>query len=800
MQGSSSSDFSVESAGRILEGFSLEQVSGALAARFRLKPSQIGVILSRRVVIKRGLTEAGAQKLEAALRASGLDVTVPGLNPESEPAPHQKQTALEALLPDDIPSMPVSLAYRAGLFAVMGLSLIAPLLYLGLVAVGTIGLIWHLALLPGLLAETGSLAGKLLTGVIPAVAGVFLLFLARPLFIRYSSSPSLPLDRKKHARFFDLVDALCQRMGLPPVQEIRVDNRVSASLRPGEGLRGLRREELTLTVGMPLFAGLDTRQMIGVLGHELGHFAHPTAMFANYLVRTVNTWLACRALEEDSWDVRIERWHRKSPALIGRGVLQPARAMIHLTRSLFRGMFLFNLRVSRHLSRKMEYEADRYECWLTGSKTFEMTAERLHMLAFADQCVQTANAGAQQDGKLMRNLPLAITECADNLNAEQRRSVQDAMGDQQAFVWDAHPADVDRIRHALELEFPGVIRLEEPAARLLPDFDSLCVGITRQTYADSGIQEVERYLIDNDDVLQVKKVRSEDDEALDQYFNGHLTSRFLQLEGGREGQQTLQQVIDTLRGRLPELSALQASLLSAARLYADRTCGRVLLAEKIGIQAREYGLASQELRDADRAVEDASREWRDIGKRLRDIDRLFTRRMQLAIERMPSEDAERASTLLQSLATFPVLTLPMHHLSSYADTLGRLLDEDDKARLKRSAPAIEHAARRCRESIIQFYNAAGRTSLSLPGCQGTLRQHAVDSALQGSRNARDLTARELDPREILHLARQCESLASDTYYQSMAVMARLCTEQEARMHMRPLKLLRFGDGAMDAVA
>lgn len=798
MQGLSSSDFSVESAGRILEGFSVEQVSGALAARFRLKPSQIGVMLSRRMVIKRGLTQDSARKLEAALRASGLDVSVPELGQESETA--TEGVDLDTLLPDSIPAMPVSLKHRAGLIAVMGMSLLAPLLYLALIGTAAVGVVWYLTLIPGLLAESGSILDKVVAGVVPVVAGVLLLFLARPLFANHPPPVSMPLDRQKHARLFELVDALCQRMGLPPVQEIRIDNRPTATLRPSAGLRSLRDREYTLTVGMPLFAGLDTRQLVGVVSHELGHWVHPTAMYASCLVRSVNSWLADRALAEDTWEARLDRWQGRLPAFIGQGGLRPAQAMIGLTRTVFKGMCFFNLRVTRHMSRKMEYQADRYESWLTGSKVFEITAERLHSLAYAAECVQAANARALEDGKLIRNLPLAIADRADNLTGEQRRMVQAAMSDSQAFSWKAHPADVDRIRHALELDFPGVTRLKEPAAELLAGFDSLGGTITRATYADAGIEEVERYLVDNDEVLGLKKAPDQDEEALEQYFNGHLTSRFMQLDATREGPQTLQQVIDMLRGRLPELAALQESFFRAVRLHTDRTHGRVLLAEKVAIEPREFGLSSQSLKEADRAVEEASREWRDLGKRLRDVDLLFARRMQLAIAQMPEKQGRIASALLASLSSFAALSLPVQHLSSYAATLQRLLNEDDKARWKRTEPAIEHAANRCRESIIQFYNAAARTTLSLPDHEATLREQATASRLAGSRDARELKAGVLDARDILRLAQQCEALSNDVYYRSMATMARLCTEQEAHLGLRPLKLLRFGSGTMDAVA
>lgn len=798
MQGSSSSHFSVESAGRILEGFSMEQVSGALAARFRLKPSQIGAMLSRRMVIKRGLTQSSARKLEAALKASGLDVSVPELR--ATPERCQQEVDLESLLPDAIPEMPVSRAHRVGLVAAMCLSLLAPLFYLGLITTATGVLLWSLTLIPGWLAESGSVVGKLLAGAVPFAGAVILIFLVRPLFAKYPSVAGIPLDRHKHTRLFAVVDGLCQRMGLPPVQEIRVDHRPTATLRPDGRLRGLRHREHTLTIGMPLFAALDTRQLIGAVSHELGHWALPEAMYASCLVRTVNSWLADRALTEDSWETRLDRWQNRTPAFIGHGLLQPARAMIRLNRRLFRGMYQFNLRVTRHWSRKMEYEADRYECWLTGSKTFEITAETLHSLVYADRCVQAANARAQEEGKLVRNLPLAIADTANNLTAEQRRMVQAAMADAQAFSWDGHPADVDRIRHALELDFPGVIRRDELSAELLADFEALCGAVTRQTYAERGIEDVESYLVDNEAILALKKAPDQDEEALEQYFNGHLTSRFMQLEAGREGPQTLQQIIDTLRGRLPELAALQESFFRAARNHTERTHGRVLLAEKVAIQPREYGLGSSELRDADRAVEDASREWRDLGKRLRDLDQLFARRMQLAVDQMSGEEARVASDLLASLSSFPVLSLPMQQLRSYAATLESLLTQGDRAQQKRLEPALEHAANRCRESIIQFYNAAARTTLSLPGQPDTLRAQAVVQGLAGAGNSRELRASALDAREILRIAQQCEALSGDAYHRSMARMARLCTEQETQLGIRPLKLLRFGGEAMDAVA
>ena len=57
-----------------------------------------------------------------------------------------------------------------------------------------------------------------------------------------------------------------------------------------------------LTIGLPLVAAMDLKQLAGVLAHEFGHFAQGTALRLSYIVRSINAWFARLVYEHNEWD------------------------------------------------------------------------------------------------------------------------------------------------------------------------------------------------------------------------------------------------------------------------------------------------------------------------------------------------------------------------------------------------------------------------------------------------------------------------------------------------------------------
>jgi Zn-dependent protease with chaperone function len=71
-----------------------------------------------------------------------------------------------------------------------------------------------------------------------------------------------------------------------------LDLQVNASASFRRGFLSLFSRDLTLTIGLPLVAGLTVRQLGGVLAHEFGHFAQGAGMRLTFVVRSVNAWFA----------------------------------------------------------------------------------------------------------------------------------------------------------------------------------------------------------------------------------------------------------------------------------------------------------------------------------------------------------------------------------------------------------------------------------------------------------------------------------------------------------------------------
>jgi len=96
---------------------------------------------------------------------------------------------------------------------------------------------------------------------------------------------------------FEFVDQLCDLVGRARgPRKIKVDCQVNASAGFAGGMFSLLGHNLVLTIGLPLAAGLNLRQLTGVLAHEFGHFAQGTAMRVSYIVRSINGWFCARRL------------------------------------------------------------------------------------------------------------------------------------------------------------------------------------------------------------------------------------------------------------------------------------------------------------------------------------------------------------------------------------------------------------------------------------------------------------------------------------------------------------------------
>ncbi|MCK5262861.1 MAG: M48 family metallopeptidase [Gammaproteobacteria bacterium] len=311
-------NFLIVSTGTLVKDFDKSTVIESLCNRLSINKRVAEKLLNPKVVIKKGLTAESANKYKKLLVGLGVQVAV--INNAATPqkkaetdynnlkAPETRKE-FESLLNKDIPTVKVSGKYKLGLLLVIIISTIAPLIYLGIIAGLISGIIVYINFLPDILSETSGATAKIAAIVIPIfIPSILFLFLVKPLFASHPDRPEYILKRRQFPSLFNLVDVMCNKIGVPVPVKISVNNDVNASAGSMHGLLSLLRGQLKLTVGLPLITGMSLRQLSGILAHEFGHFSQPSAMTAYYLVNTINYWFYNRAYEPDTWDKRLNTW------------------------------------------------------------------------------------------------------------------------------------------------------------------------------------------------------------------------------------------------------------------------------------------------------------------------------------------------------------------------------------------------------------------------------------------------------------------------------------------------------------
>jgi heat shock protein HtpX len=117
----------------------------------------------------------------------------------------------------------------------------------------------------------GGVALLVIGGFALRVAGVFMVLLGvelRPRLAR-ARRRTPDLRRDDAPELFELVAAVCDRLGAPGVASIGVDDDFNASC----GRYGLFRRP-RLVIGLPLWAALSPQGRLALLGHEIGHLVN----------------------------------------------------------------------------------------------------------------------------------------------------------------------------------------------------------------------------------------------------------------------------------------------------------------------------------------------------------------------------------------------------------------------------------------------------------------------------------------------------------------------------------------------
>jgi len=451
-------------------GKSEEAVASYLAKLFKSvsRDKLVGLVRRAPVVLSRNVPAATARKIIAELERLGATAVYVPNGSEHTTKTEEKTSGADLGMPilqafqGDLPRVPVSPLYNFGLTLVAFAMLLLPLIYLGLIT-GVVYLLYYHA------TENIELLQRLTSGRVaifvylaPMVVGSLLvLFMIKPLFVRRARyiRPS-KIERQDEPLLFAFVEKLCNRVCAPMPSEIHLDINVNASASFRRGLLSIFANDLVLTIGLPLAAGLNLHQFAGILAHEFGHFAQATGMRVTYIIRSINFWFERVVYEEDEWDERIRRWSRNWDFRIGI-ILLIARLFIWITRKILWVLMLFGHAISSFMLRQMEYDADRYETHLVGSEVFESTTKRMVELSLAHEWAFQDLGNAWEEGRLVDNLPALILANESQIPEDVRQKVLKAhLRDARTGLFHTHPCDLDRITSARKLKAQPLFKLD----------------------------------------------------------------------------------------------------------------------------------------------------------------------------------------------------------------------------------------------------------------------------------------------------------------------------------------------------
>lgn len=440
----------------------------------------------------RAARNALAEKLQSPNLAPGAtNARAAGAPPEGRQSPptpaelQQRWQRLHSALTGSIEPVRTTLAYRAWSVAAALTMLVAPAIYVAFIALAALAVFYHAsAHLTWFRLARGR--GLLLIGALyaaPIFAGlVMILFLVKPLFARPAHFVrSRSLTRHSDPVLFAFVDRLCQAIRAPAPCRIHVDCDMNASAGYERGWRGMFDGRLSLTLGMPLAAGLNVEQFGAVIAHELGHFTQHSGMRLTYVVRSISAWFVRVVYERDEWDVWLAHAHQDLEWWLALIVLL-AQGCVKLGRGLLWLLMHGGIVVSGFLLRQMEYDADLHAIRFAGSRNFHEMQLRLRLLGAAASQAEVDLLHYLTTGRLPDNLARLIQARVAQLSPEAVQQELARMRSESASWWSTHPSDGARLDAAARANAPGIFHCPGPSAVLFTDFEGLCRNVTWDWY------------------------------------------------------------------------------------------------------------------------------------------------------------------------------------------------------------------------------------------------------------------------------------------------------------------------------
>lgn len=537
-----------------------------------------------------------------------------------------------------------TIAYRLGSLVVAVVMIILPIIYICTIALAAYGVYYHAVNHTGILETEVRGRGYIfivLAYISPIVAGAILvLFMIKPLFFRQSNDQrTRSLRRESEPLLFEFVDKICAEVGAPKPKRIDLDCNVNASASFRRGWLSMFGSDLVLTIGLPLVAGLNTRQFAGVLAHEFGHFAQGAGMRLTYIIRSINFWFLRVVYQRDQADAWLDESAGAIDIRIG-WMLYLAKLFVWITRGLLWTLMQFGNIVGCYLLRQMEYDADRYEARLAGSKTFEQTARQLQYLGIATQAAYSDLREFYRDGQLGDDLPRLIQHRSNKLPNEIKKQIDNSLVTQKTGWLDTHPSDHDRIVSAYKEDSDGIFQVELPSSVLFSNFEHQSKATTLEFYREQFGKQFDKNALRPVAEMFAKQEKDEASQAaMESYFQENLNlwlplpiKSYLETEIPspnailKDLLEVRQQMQKEASKAAPWFESTQDSLQNLAKAYHLKYCLRA------NLKTNEPEIKKNPSGWVKKTIDQSERQLGKINREIEIFQKLAARRLSLSLQ------------------------------------------------------------------------------------------------------------------------------------------------------------------------
>jgi Zn-dependent protease with chaperone function len=388
-----------------------------------------------------------------------------------------------------VPHRRISVFYQLGLILVALFMMLLPVAYFAFVASVAYATYWYgvhaVVLFSGFSFGIYGLIIKAILYIGPLVGGtiaVFFMFkpiLARP---RKRVEP-IELNPAQHPRLYQFIAQLSDLLKVPLPQRIYLDCELNASAGFRRGLWSFFGNDLVLSLGLPLVAGLNTRQLAAVVSHELGHCTQAFAMRLGYLINRIDGWFVRVAYGRDSWDDSFDAWADSVSDWRLSLIVACARLAVWFSRKVLSLLLHIGHAASCFLSRQMEFHADACAIEIAGSDGLESLLLRLR----EQKVLQTVAYNAlgqhwKRQHKLPKSIPDFLEKLESRLPPTFHEEARSTLLNETAGWFATHPTAAKRIQHARQRAVEGVFILELPSRFLFNDFTGTAQLITGMYY------------------------------------------------------------------------------------------------------------------------------------------------------------------------------------------------------------------------------------------------------------------------------------------------------------------------------